>query len=66
MSDKSQADELFEIMLAAVEDTGRQLQLMIDTVVAVQDVMPMPESGWEQFVADVEYTNKKHNLNLRI
>jgi len=66
MSDKSQADEMFEVILAAIKDTGRQLQLMIDTIVAIQDVMPMPEDGWEQFIADIEYTNEKHGLNLTI
>ena len=66
MSDKSQADEMFEFMLAAVRDTGRQLQLMIGAVVAVQEVMPMPEEGWEQFRRDIEYTNEKHGYNLTV
>lgn len=66
MSDKSQADEMFEIMLAAIEDTGRQLQLMINTIVAVQEVMPMPVEGWEQFKRDIEYTNEKHGLKLKV
>lgn len=67
MSDESQArDELFELLLDAINDVPRQLQQMIDSVVAVQEVMPMPVDGWEQFKRDIGYTNEKYGLNLTI
>jgi hypothetical protein len=63
-SDKYQAEETFEFMLAAVRNTGRQLQLMINAIVVMQEAMPMPADSWEQFKRDIEYTNEKHGLNL--
>lgn len=57
------ADQAFEILLVAIQDAPRQLQLMIDGVVAAQEFMPMPEEGWKQFVRDVEYTNEKRGLD---
>lgn len=51
-------------LLGGIWNTQRQLQLMIDAVVATQEFMPMPRAGWEQFVRDIEYTNEKRGLNL--
>lgn len=65
-SAKYQADEAFEFMLAAVRGTGRRLQLMLNVIVAMQEAMPMPPDGWEQFKRDIEYTNEKHGLNLKV
>lgn len=64
VSTEYQADEAFEFMLAAVRGTGRRLQLMLNVIVAMQEAMPMPADGWEQFKRDIEYTNEKHGLNL--
>lgn len=58
------ADEAFKAMLAAIRDTPRQLQFMVDSIIAAQEVMPMPAEGWEQFKRDIEYTNEKHGLSL--
>lgn len=38
--------------------------VLVVTIVAVQEVMPMPLDGWKQFVADVEYTNERRGLRL--
>lgn len=65
MSD--QADQAFEILLdSAAIDTSWQLQLMVDIIVAVQEIMPMLLDGWEQFKRDIEYTNEKHGYNLTV
>lgn len=61
----NQADQVFEPLLdAAAMSTPWQLQLIVDIVVAMQDIRPMSADGWEQFVADIEYTNEKHGYNL--
>lgn len=62
----SETDQVFEILLGAARDRPRQLQQMVDAVVAVQAIMPMPGNGWEQFKRDIEYTNEKHGLNLTV
>ncbi|MCK5558789.1 MAG: hypothetical protein KAJ01_10435 [Candidatus Hydrogenedentes bacterium] len=51
---------------ASRRERERLMQQMIDSVVAVQDQMPMPEEGWGRFVRDMEHTNEKHGMNLRI
>ena len=56
----------FEIILEGIRKVPEQLQMMLDSIVAMQDEFPMPKEGWEQFVKDIEYTNKKHGLNLQI
>ena len=55
---------MFEAVLNSVRDMPRQIQCMIDAVAAMQETMPMPADGWEQFVRDIEYTNEKRNLTL--
>lgn len=59
-----------QVFGALMENAARQrepmLQHMIDSVVAVQDQMPMPREGWERFVRDIQHTNEKHGMNLRI
>jgi len=63
----NQADQVFELLLdAAAIDTPWQLQLMVDVVVAIQDVMPMPADSWKQFIAEIEYANEKHGYNLTV
>ena len=66
MNDKSRADEAFEAILASVNDVPRQLQQMLDAVIALQEIMPMPADSWEQFKRDIEYTNEKHGFNLTV
>ena len=58
----------FEIRALSKEEgrEERYVQSMIDTVVAMQKGWPMPDEGWKDFVASVEYTNKKRGWNLRI
>ena len=56
----------FEVMLEGIRRVPEQLQMMVDSIVAMQDEFPMPEEGWKQFVKDIEYTNKKHGINLVI
>ena len=48
---------------AARRERERLMQQMIDSVVAVQDQMPMPKEGWGRFVRDMEHTNEKHGMN---
>ena len=55
-----------EIILEGIRKVPEQLQMMVDSIVAMQDEFPMPREGWEQFVKDIEYTNEKHGLNLQI
>ena len=57
---------MFEAVLNSVRDMPRQMQRMINAVTAMQETMPMPADGWEQFVRDIEYTNEKHNFALSI
>ena len=58
--------EAYEYILQALSRVPDQLQMMVDSVVGIQKEWPMPEEGWEQFQKDLEYTNKKHDLNLVI
>ena len=60
------ASDPFQAMIEAIRNVPEQMQMMLDSIVAIQDEFPMPEDGWEQFVKDVEYTNQKHGLNLVI
>lgn len=62
---KHDADPM-EMVLEGIRKVPQQLQMMLDSIVAMQDEFPMPKEGWEHFVKDVEYTNKKHGLNLQI
>ena len=55
-----------EIILEGIRNVPNQLQMMVDSIVAMQEDFPMPEEGWQAFVRDIEYTNKKHGLNLKI
>jgi len=55
-----------EIILEGIRKVPDQLQMMVDSIVAMQDEFPMPKEGWEAFVGDIEYTNQKHGLNLII
>lgn len=64
--DLGESEVVFEILLDSILDVPRQLQLMIDGVVAAQKFIPMPEEGWDQFVRDIEYTNQKHGWNLQV
>lgn len=57
-------EQAFEIMLAGIKDVPRQLQFLVDTIVGLQETFPMPKESWQRFVRDIEYTNKKHGLNL--
>ena len=41
-------------------------QHVIDSIMAIQDEWPMPEDGKNQFIDDIEYTNKKRGWGLRI
>ena len=59
-------DGAIEYLLNGIERMPNMLQNMIDGVIAVQDAMPMPEEGWRQFCKDVQYTNQKHGIDLRI
>lgn len=61
----TKADAMATVM-EGIRKVPEQMQMMVDTVVAMQDEFPMPHEGWEQFVKDIEYTNKKHGLNLQI
>ena len=60
------SEEAFETILKAINDVPNQIQLFVDQVVSIQKDWPMPKEGWEQFQKDLEYTNEKHELNLRI
>ncbi len=55
-----------EIILEGIRKVPEQMQMMVDSIVAMQDEFPMPKEGWEQLVKDIEYTNQKHGLNLQI
>ncbi len=46
------------------ERMEKQTQMMIDSVIAVQDIFPMAEDGITQWIKDIEYTNDKHGWNL--
>jgi len=59
-------EEIIEQMLDGISKIPDQLQIMVDTLVAMQKEFPMPKEGWEAFIRDIEYTNEKHGLNLVI
>lgn len=60
------SEEAFESIVEGINKVPEQLQVMIDSIVAMQDKWPMPAEGWKQFVEDIDRTNKKHGLNLHI
>lgn len=60
------ADEAFDIVLEGVRDIPRQLQMLIDSIAGLQEKFPMSQTGWERFVKDIEYTNRKYGYNLQI
>ena len=41
-------------------------QTSIDVICDLQADWPMPAENWNQFVKDVEHTNKKRGWNLEI
>ena len=59
-------EEICEQILEGIRKVPDQLQMMVDTLVAMQKDFPMPKEGWEAFVRDIEYTNEKHGLDLVI
>ncbi|TET83205.1 MAG: hypothetical protein E3J37_05875 [Anaerolineales bacterium] len=60
------SEEAFEEIVKGIIKVPEQLQMMIDTIVAMQDEWPMPEEGWKRFVDDVERTNERLGLSLII
>lgn len=60
------AKTVLDHLLEGMNMVPKHLQLMIDSIVAMQKAWPMPHAGWEQFIKDIEYTNERHNLNLHI
>ena len=60
------SEEIFEALLDGIRKVPDQLQMMLDSLVSMQKEFPMPRENWEAFVRDIEYTNKKHGLNLVI
>jgi len=58
--------EAREALLAGLRRIPAQMQFFVDSIVGIQKNFPMPKAGWEQFIADLEYTNEKHGLNLHI
>ena len=58
--------EAFEKLCAGIRKIPHTLQVMVDTLVDMQETFPMPKEGWDAFVRDIEYTNKKHGYNLQI
>lgn len=59
-------EEMCEFLLKAINDVPNQIQFFVDQIVEMQKEWPMPKESWEQFQKDLEYTNEKHGLNLRI
>ena len=60
------SEEAFETIMKGIIKVPEQLQMMIDTIVAMQDEWPMPEEGWKRFVEDVDNLNVRLGLNLII
>lgn len=60
------SEEAIEALLDGIERIPGQLQMMIDTIVGMQEEWPMPQEGWEQFVGDIQRTNERFGYNLRI
>ncbi len=60
-------DGAFEAMIIdAARKMPKQLQRMVDQIVAMQEEWPMSEESWRRFVGDVERTNERLGINLRI
>lgn len=64
VQEESATAEQFEAALDSIRNVPLHLQRLIDTVVKIQEVMPMPQEGWEAFVRDIEHTNEKRGFNL--
>jgi len=60
------SEEAFEIIMKGIIKVPEQLQMMLDTIVAMQDKWPMPEEGWKRFVESVDSTNERLGLSLVI
>lgn len=60
------SEEAIEVLLDSIERIPGQLQMMIDTIIGMQDRWPMPEEGWKRFVGDIERTNERFGFNLQI
>lgn len=60
------SDEAFERIRAGIRKIPHNLQTMVDILVGMQETFPMPKDGWDAFVRDIEYTNRKHGYNLKI
>ena len=59
-------DDIIKKMKEGIERVPDQLQMMVDSLVAMQKDFPMPKEGWEAFIKDIEYTNEKHGIDLVI
>jgi hypothetical protein len=59
-------EDAFELVMEGIRRIPINLQMMVDSIVAIQKDFPMPKEGWEAFVRDLEYTNEKHGFNLVI
>ena len=59
-------DDAFEALLEGIRKIPEHLQFMVDSIVALQEEFPMPEEGWRRFVGDIERTNERLGINLRI
>lgn len=62
----TQAYDAFELLMEGIKKVPDQLQMMVDHIVVLQKQFPMPRDGWNAFIKDLQYTNRKHGLNLRI
>ena len=60
------AEDVIMRLLEGVAGVSDHLQIMVDSIVSMQKEFPMPREGWEKFVKDLEYTNRKHGLSLVI
>ena len=58
--------EALEKIIQSVLSAEQQTQKVIDSIMAMQPGWPMPEENWKQFIADIEFTNKKRGWNLVI
>jgi|GEM_PF-5037758 len=60
------SEEAIEALLDGIARIPGQLQMIIDTIVAMQEEWPMPQEGWERFVGDIERANRRYGYNLQI
>ena len=60
------AEDVIMRLLEGVAGVSDHLQIMVDSIVSMQKEFPMPREGWENFVRNLEYTNRKHGLSLVI